>query len=30
MINFREYPNITKIVIPNNIQLSTNDFSNAF
>lgn len=30
MINFRQYPTITKVIIPNNVQLSTNDFSNAF
>ena len=30
MFSFRQYPNITKIVIPNNIQLSTRDFSGAF
>lgn len=30
MINFRQYNNVTKIVIPDKIQLSDNDFSNAF
>lgn len=30
MINFRQYNNITKVVIPNNIRLSTGDFNNAF
>lgn len=30
MINFRQYPNCTKIVIPSDISLSINDFSGAF
>ena len=30
MINFRKYPNMTRAVIPSNITLSTNNFSNAF
>ena len=30
MINFKQYPNLTKVVIPNSVRLSTTDFSNAF
>ena len=30
MMNFRQYNNCTKIVIPGNVRLSTNDFSGAF
>ena len=30
MINFRQYPNCTKIVIPSDISLSTTNFSGAF
>ena len=30
MINFRNYLNVTEIVIPNDIQLSSKNFSNAF
>ena len=30
MMNFRRYNNATKIVIPNKVQLSNNNFSNAF
>jgi hypothetical protein len=30
MINFRQYPNLTKIIIPNKITLTNNNFSNAF
>ena len=30
MINFKQYPNLTKIVIPNKVRLSTTDFNNAF
>lgn len=30
MMNFRQYTNLTRVVIPNNIKLSTGDFNNAF
>lgn len=30
MINFKQYPNCTKIVIPSDISLSTNDFRGVF
>ena len=30
MLNFRKYTNLTDVVIPNNIRLSTNDISSAF
>ena len=30
MINFRNYPQLTKVVIPNAINLKNNNFSNAF
>ena len=30
MINFKQYPNLTKVVIPNKVRLSTTDFNNAF
>lgn len=30
MINFKNHPSITEIVIPNGINLINNDFSNAF
>ena len=30
MINFRQYPNCTKIVIPSGINLSTTNFSGTF
>lgn len=30
MINFRQYPNCTKIVIPSDISLSTTNFCGAF
>ena len=30
MMNFRQYANVTKIVIPDKVQLSSTNFSNAF
>lgn len=30
MINFRSYSNLTKVVIPNSVQLSTKNYTNAF
>ena len=30
MLNFRSYPNLTGIVIPNIIQLSTGNINNTF
>lgn len=30
MMNFRNYSNLTHVTIPDNIILSTNDFSNCF
>ena len=30
MINFKQYPNITRIKIPNNLNLSNTDFSDKF
>lgn len=30
MINFRLYPNMTKAIIPKNIVLTNNNFTNAF
>ena len=30
MLNFKKYTNLTKVVIPNGVQLSTGDISNAF
>ena len=30
MLNFRSYPNLTRVSIPNNVSLSTGNMSNAF
>ena len=30
MMNFRQYTNVTEVVIPNNIKLSSGYFNNAF
>ena len=30
MLNFRSYPNLTRVVIPNKVQLSNNSISYAF
>lgn len=30
MMNFRQYTNVTRVVIPNNIRLSTGDFNDTF
>ena len=30
MINFKQYPNVTKIVIPNNVELTNNNFAGKF
>ena len=30
MMNFRNHPEITEVVIPDDIQLSSTDFSNMF